>query len=331
MDIQNRPMLKNAAADALHAAQYDPKKQILLHSGVMLLLSLLLTAGDYLLEKAISDTGGLGGLGTRSLLSTLQSCLMLSQLVLLPFWQAGYTYVTLKFARREVTAPEDLCRGFQLFLPVLRLLLLQGLMYLGIGFVSSYAGTFLFMLTPWSAPFMNATMDMMYGGGSVAEMEAAMEQIMNQSAVPMMICCGIVFLALAAPFFYRYRLAQLVLLDEPEKGALSAMRTGWQMMKGNAISLFKLDLSFWWFYLLDLGVTAICYADALLARLGIALPVSKDVAYFATFGIYLVCQLVLYWWRKNEVDTTYAVFYEALKQPKQEKPALKPQKQPWSY
>lgn len=327
MDIRNRPMMKTAALDALRTASYDPKKLILLHSAAALVLSLLLTIVDFLLEKAIAGTGGIGGLGTRSVLSTLQSCLMLSQLILLPFWQIGYTYVTMKFARKEAAAPMDLCKGFGLFLPVLRLLIFQGLLYLGIGFIASYFGTILFMLTPWAAPLMSATMEMMYGGGNIENLNAVMDQIIMESAVPMTICGGIVFLAMAAPFFYRFRMAQYILLDEPEKGAINAMRGSWQMTRGNAFSLLKLDFSFWWFYLLDLLVSAICYADALLAALKIELPVDATVAFFATFIVYLLCQLGLYWWRKNEVDTTYAVFYDGLKQPKPPVAA----KQPWSY
>ena len=331
MDIRDRRMLKSAAADALGAAQFDPKKQILLHSGAVLLLSLIMTAGDYLLEEAVAGTGGLGGLGTRSVLATVQSCLRLFQMVLLPFWQIGYTYVTLKFTRKEITAPIDLCKGFHLFLPVLRLLFFQGLLYLGLGLLGSYLGTFLFFMTPWSAPLMTAAMEMMYGGGSMEAMDAAMEQVLSEASVPLTVCGGIVFLALSAPFFYRFRMAQFVLLEEPEKGALNALRTSRRLMRGNAMTLFKLDVSFWWFYLLDLGVTAVCYADVLLALLGITLPVSATFSFFASFGVYLVCQLALYWWRKNEVDTTYAVFYDALKQPRQPKPAPVPQKQPWTY
>ena len=330
MNIHDRRILKSAAADALRAAPFDPKKQILLHTGAVLILSLLLTVIDYFLENAISGTGGLGGLGARSLLTTLQSCLRILQMVLLPFWQIGYTYVTLKFSRREETALTDLCTGFKQFLPVLRLLFFQSLLYFGLAMLSSYLGTFLFMMTPWSAPLMAAFMELMYGG-STETLDAVMEQVISEASVPLMVCGGIVFLALAAPFFYRFRLAQYVLLEEPEKGALNALRTSGRLMRGKAMALLKLDISFWWFYLLDLLVSAVCYADALLALLGITLPVSVTFAYFASFVLYLVLQLGLYWWRKNEVDTTYAVFYHALQQPQQKKPAPMPQKQPWTY
>lgn len=330
MDIRDRRMLKSAAADALGGAAFDPKKQILLHTGAVLILSLILTVTDYLLENAIAGTGGLGGLGARSLLTTLQSCLRFLQMAVLPFWQIGYAYVTLKFSRREETALTDLCMGFRQFLSVLRLLFFQGLLYFGLAMLSSYLGTFLFMMTPWSAPLMAAFMELMYGG-NMETMNAAMEQVISEASMPLMICGGIVFLALAAPFFYRFRLAQYVLLDAPEKGALNALRTSGRLMRGKAMTLFKLDISFWWFYLLDLLVSAVCYADALLALLGIALPVSADFAFFASFVLYLLLQLGLYWWRKNEVDTTYAVFYDALQQPQQKKTAPVPKKQPWTY
>ena len=54
MDIHDRRSLKNAAADTLQSAAIDPKKQVLLHTGAVLILSLLLTITDYLLENAIS-------------------------------------------------------------------------------------------------------------------------------------------------------------------------------------------------------------------------------------------------------------------------------------
>ena len=331
MDIRDRRLLKSTAMDALGTAQSDPKKQILLHSSIALLFSLLLTVVDYLLEDAVAGTGGLGGLGMRSVLSTVQSCIWLLQIVVLPFWQIGYVYVTLKFARRETTAPIDLCKGFGLFLPVVRLLFFQGLLYFGIGLLASYLGTFLFMMTPWSAKLMAVFMEAMYGNGSMETLNATMEQVIAESALPLAICGIIVFIALAAPFFYHFRLAQYILLDEPEKGALHALRTSRKWMRGKAMNLFKLDVSFWWFYLLDMVVSVICYADMLLSLFGVTLPISATAAFFVSFFVYLICQLALYWWRKNEVETTYAVFYEAVKQPQSETLAPKPKKLPWSY
>ena len=66
MTLQNRHEIKDAAKDALAAASYDPKKIILIHTGVSLALMLTLVVLDFLLENQISETGGLSGLGLRS-------------------------------------------------------------------------------------------------------------------------------------------------------------------------------------------------------------------------------------------------------------------------
>lgn len=330
MDIRDRRSLKSAAAQALSGAS-DPKKMILLHAGAMLLLSLILTVADYLLENAISGTGGLSGLGTRSILSTVQSCLRLVQLIVLPFWQIGYTFVTVKFFRRERTEPYDLCVGFHRFLQVLRLMLMQGIVYLAIGFAATQVSTYLFMMTPWGQPLMESMMGTMYST-DIDAMYTAMEAALDEAYVPLLCCSLVSFLVLATPFFYRLRMAQYILLEDPQMGAFAALLQSNRMMKGNMWALIRLDLSFWWFYALDVLVSVICYADKLLMLVGVTLPVSVDVAFFVSFAVYLVCQLALYWWRKNEVSTTYAAFYEALKQPQpQPKPQPIPKNQPWDY
>ena len=70
-------------------------KAILLHTGVVALVSLVVSGLSLLLEEQIAGTGGLGGVQTRSLLSTLQSLLYLGQIIFLPFWQIGYLFFTL--------------------------------------------------------------------------------------------------------------------------------------------------------------------------------------------------------------------------------------------
>ena len=317
MDVRDRRLLKSSAAEALSFRPGDAKKLVLLHTGIVLLFSLLMTVVDYLLSNAIANTGGLGGLGKRSVLETVQSCLRLAQMILLPFWQTGYSFVTLRFARRQRAYFDDLSVGFSRFTPILRLFLLQGAIYLLVALAASYGATFLFMMTPWSAPMAEATTEMM-NSTSIEAMSAALESVMAESFLPLMACYIPVFLILEAPFFYCFRIATFVLLDNPEKGARHALRTGRRLMRGNIINLFVLDLSFWWFYALELVVGIICYGDVLLSLLGVTLPVSADVAFFITLGLYMLCQLGLYVWRKNEVSTTYALFYDALLPPQED-------------
>lgn len=319
MDVRNRRALKTSAAEALSFRPSDAKKLIFFHTGIVLLFSLLMTVIDYLLGNAIAETGGLSGLGKRSVLETVQSCLRLAQMILLPFWQVGYTFVTLRFARQQRAYFDDLTVGFSHFAPILRLLLLQGAIHLLVALAASYGATFLFMMTPWSEPLAQATTELM-NGGNLEAMNAAMESAIAESFLPLMVCYIPVFLILEAPFFYCFRIATFVMLDKPEEGARHAIRAGRRLMRGNILSLFVLDLSFWWFYALELLIGVICYADVLLSLLGVTLPVSADAAFFITLGLYMLGQLGLYVWRKNRVSTTYALFYEALKTSVQETP-----------
>jgi hypothetical protein len=87
------------------------------------------------------------------------------------------------------------------------------------------------------------------------------------------------------------------------------------MTRGNRIALLRLDLSFWWFYLLDGMITALWFGSSLLPLLGITLPWSAEVNLFVFYGLYMICQLGLYLGFRNRVEVTYAHAYSALRQP----------------
>ena len=93
------------------------------------------------------------------------------------------------------------------------------------------------------------------------------------------------------------------------------MRASSELTRYRRLGLFKLDLSFWWFYLLNAGTLVLCYGDVLLNLMGVSLPWSEDVSYFLFLVLYAAAQLALYWWRKNEVDVTYAQVYTDLQNP----------------
>jgi len=308
MDIRDRRGVKTAAVQALQEAQYDPKKLLLIHTGISLLLSLAVAVVNYFLNQSIADTGGLSGLGTRAVLSTVQMCLSLAQVLLLPFWQLSYIFITLRFARREYAGPDSLLAGFRTIFPLLRLLFLQGALYFLVMLVASHIGGILFFFTPWAEPLMETMLLNLDNAEALAQATAAMEQ----AAIPLTVCVVVVFVALALPIAYRLRFSQFALLDDPNGRALAAMGTSRRLLRGNTMTLVKLDLSFWWFYALEVAVSVIAYSDLLLPQLGISLPFSDDILFFGAMVVSMVCQLGLYWWRKNEVNTAYAVFYDKL-------------------
>ncbi len=315
MDIRDRSSLKQAAGVSLSQASYDPKLLILLHTGVILLVNVLLALVDYLLAQQIGTTGGLSGLGMRSFLTTVQSVLQLAQVIFLPFWQIGYLFAVLKISRGEPADPRSLTEGFRHLGPVLRLKLLQGLLYGGIAVICVYAGTFLYLMTPGASSLMRQMLYLMMDSSIMENpdtLQAALYTAMEGHIVPLLLISLAVFLCGSAPVFYHYRLADMILMDRPSKGALHALRTSRKMMKGNCMAMVKLDLGFWRFYLLEGLALALCYGDFLLAALGVALPGPAAVHYFAFLILSLLAQLWLYWWRKNEISVTYAKAYAAL-------------------
>lgn len=313
MDIQNRRGLKDAATYSLARSSDSPKKLVLIHLGVSLLVSLLLSVLDFLLEQQIGAAGGLSGLGSRSLMTTVQYLLRLAQAILLPFWQMGYLFLTLKLAREESANAGTLLEGFRRLGPVLRYHLMLGIMLLGIILGSSYAAGVIFLFSPLSLPMMEQ-LEPLLSDSNMLENAAAME-VMVQHGRPLLLLYVAILLVLLIPFFCRYRMAALVLMDTPEIGVLCALRTSRKMMKHHWMDVFKLDLSFWWFYLLEGLTVLVAYGDYLLPMLGISLPLSPNALYFLFLILSMVCQLALYGWRKNEVSVTYAHAYAVLREP----------------
>ena len=61
----------------------------LVYSAGLVGSAVLVLIMDYFLSEMISGTGGLGNLGTRTILSTLQSMLPILQMLVLLGWNAG--------------------------------------------------------------------------------------------------------------------------------------------------------------------------------------------------------------------------------------------------
>ena len=144
MQVQGRIALDNAS--------YPPRKLMMVHSGVAIGVSLVLSLLSYLLDMGIAQTGGLGGIGTRTILETVQSMMMAANMFLLPFWSIGYLRVALHWTRQEYADVRTLLSGFRNLGPVLRLLILEGLVLGLVGIVGGYAGAAVFLLTPGAQP-----------------------------------------------------------------------------------------------------------------------------------------------------------------------------------
>lgn len=316
MDIRNRRGIRAAAGEALAANPGQPRLLVLAYILITSLSALLVSVCINALGDRIDATGGLGDLGLRSVLSTIQTILPMAQAIAVMGIQLGYQNAALSMARRRAVAPRSLLDGFRFFGPLLRATLLQGLLYVLIGFCTMYAASFVFMLTPFAQGFYELVAPLMTDPEALSNAmynDAAFAAEAGKALIPFFPIFGVMFLAAAAPFFYQYRMTNFCILDAPGTGAMAAMRESSRMMKGSRLALAKLDLSFWWFYLAELAAGVILYGDMLLPLLGVALPWSSRVSYYVFYIASLVLEGGLFLACLNRVETTYAMAYEALR------------------
>lgn len=326
MDIRNRQGLKQAAASRLSQAQYSPRKLVLIHSGISLGAAVLISVLHYIITWQIdSNAGGLSGMQLRSMLETAASVLQSAYTIVSPFWQLGITYAVLCIARGRYAGPGDLLEGFRRFGPVLRLRLLQIVLYAVIAIPCVYAAAIIFSVTPWAQPLMELAMTDAAAAMDVQSILSSLSDAqMLQITVSIMVIFLVLYLAVLIPISYRFRMADLLIMDKPGTGAFQAMRESSRLTKGSRFQLFRLDLSFWVYYVLQVPIMLLAYADVLLPALGVTLPFSETVAYFLFYILYALAQLALNCWMYAHVATTQAVAYEALHEKAQQPPVPKP-------
>lgn len=316
MDIQNPQRLKSRAQEALDAASYSPRKLFFLHTAVALGITAMMALSDLLLAHLIADTGGLAGIQARAILSTIQSVLHLAGSIALPFWQIGLLFGCLRLIRREPATLRSLPEGFRRFGPVLRLMLTEGLIWVAVCIACSYAGSMLFILTPLSQGFMEQLAPIAESGDMAAVEallydEAALQQLLP-SLAGFVVVLFVLLCAVCIPLAYRMRMTNYIVMDKPFPGAFAAIRESFRLTKGSCLALLRLDLSFWWYYLLNGAILLLYNLDWLLPSLGVQLPLSEDAAFWLCYGMYTLLQLALITFAGPKVQTTYAAAYQAL-------------------
>ena len=220
----------------------------------------------------------------------------------------------LRIARGQYASPNGMRLGFDRFWVLLRCTLLKGLIFGGVAMASMYVAIAIYMMTPLSNSAVDILMPLVKNAGTSGILldDATYAQLMD-AMMPATVLSGVLSLALAAPVFYRYRMADYLIIDRPAIGALAALRDSRVMTKGNRWNLFRLDLSMWWYYAAMLVSAAIGYGDQLLPDLGVTLPFSDTVSCFLFPGVYLAMTFVIFYFLRNRVEVTYALAYDSLR------------------
>lgn len=304
--------LHRQADERLSGISYNPKKLVLWHTAVALGASLAIALMNYVCDLMIANTGGLSGMGMRSILSTLQAALTNGLNFAFPFWNIGLVYCTLGWEKGISATPKDLLQGFRRFGSVLGLQLITGGILLILGFALFQVSSMIFMLTPFSAPFVALLEPMLQNGGLQPDALPSQEALMamGEAMLPLIILFSVLFCAVCVIVFYRLRFAKFALMEG--MGAVGAVIHSFRITKKQSLKVFRLDLSFWWFYLLQILTVAISYGGLLLEVLGIILPISADASYLLFLALSNGCQCILLWQYQSHVSATYCLAYRVL-------------------
>ena len=146
MNIRNTRELKRFAGERVAGAR-DGKRIVLIYTGLTIALSILGLVLDHVLGLQIDQMGGLSNMGTRTILSTVQTMLPMAQSVISMCLNVGFLSAMLRTARGQYASPQGLRLGFDRFWVLLRSSVLQGLIYSGVMMAGVYLGIMIFMIS----------------------------------------------------------------------------------------------------------------------------------------------------------------------------------------
>lgn len=314
MNIPSAKYLKKKADNRL-ASGREPRKVALYYGAILIASQLVVLVLNYVLDGQISKTGGLSNIGLRSMLSTVETVASVGQSIVSMCLNLGFIAAMLRIARRQYASPMTLKAGFERFGVLLRKNIFLGLLYCGAGIAAFYLAVGLFLFSPLSARFMGAVIPMMEQANYDPQVLIANEEFvvsMLPAMVPMFILYGIFVIAAIALISYRYRMADYLLIEKPQLGALGAMRESQRMMRGNKIAMFKIDLSFWWYYLAMAAGIVVSYVDVVLNIFGITLPLPETAAFFLPYILNMAVDFAVIYFLACKAEVTYALAYDSL-------------------
>ena len=314
MVLSNISDLKADADQALERGR-KPREVVAWYAGSTVAIAAVLTLLNILLDYRMDHTGGLGDMGLRTILATVQAILPMAQVLALGCLELGYLHAIMRIARKQYADRTDLMVGFRKLFPMLRLGLLQGALYCLLLFLSYQVASAIYMLTPWADSLLELMTPFLNSGNMLDLSSLITDAFLAQAmplVIPMLLLWAVVGCVMIIPVAYRMRMCIFCLLDDPNSRAMAAMRTSVRITRGNCLKLFRLDLSFWWFYLVLLLVGMVAYLDVILSMLGIYSGLDPMVFSLLCYGLYLAATFAATYFLMNRVQCTYVMAYESI-------------------
>lgn len=297
--------LKNEARLALAAGNGNHKRIVAIYAAIVLGVSLFTTLAYYIIDLLIRNTpGGLAGLGAIGSLKSVASIVETIAQIATTFLAMSLLHCAIGFARQDPMETKSLKEGFYRWGVFLRLVLVQGLMYVVFFYLAvSLASTICLLLPGMEKALIAADpiIAQFQQTGAVTDEQAL--TLVTAMWPMLLIILGVALLVLV-PLFYSYRMSFYRIMDNNHPGARQAIAQSRVMMKGRRWKLFRLDLSFWWYYLLQVFAAA-------------AVTVCAVFLYPLFSGAELLCNVLLcgvmfliYYKYLAYIETTYAIFYD---------------------
>ena len=305
--------LKEKARDTLENTTPDYRRLVVLHSAISMGVLFFVTLVGFIIGRLDSNTGGLASMGTGALLNTAQSFFDSVTSFLMPFWQAGILFTSLQVARRQRADFPMLTQGFHRLGALLRYeILLLGVM-LAVVMVSAYASLAYVMIVPLPETLMSAMewISVPDTQDPYAIFNQLPVEFWDYLLIPSLLISAIV-MVITLHLSYRFRLCQYAILDGEQVGARMSIGISNRLTKGFKWDLFKLDLSFWWYYGAQLLLSIVVYIPMILDMGGVSLPLSGDMLNLICYLVYCGLTVVLAYLAGAYVETTNALAYEDL-------------------
>ena len=316
MNDLSSKILKERAKACLASASYDPKRLILIYGLILLGGNLLGMVLNYITGYMVETAGGLSGLGTRAILNTVSTVFNLVVSLLSPFLTMSIYHLAIRWARQKDATPSDLLVGIRRWGTVLLNALFIGLIVFCVMYLSIQIASIVFTFTATGKHAITVVSGMMEDPAVLeGNISNTMAIDMLKAMLPVYILSAALFLLLFIPLSYRLRLSFFRLMDESPTGPVKSVSQSRKLMKGNCMALFKLDLSFWWYYLIQ----TLLSVGAMVAAL---LPGVSDAGYLGIYCVYTVVMLAWEYCFLGYLQTTYALFYTTVLS------GQKPQEQP---
>lgn len=311
--------LKRRAGQAVKASPQGLRRQVWRHSAISAAVWLLIIVIGVVIS-VLGTEGGLDRMGTQALLSTAQVALRAICILVLPFWGAGVVYAALE--------PEEegnwvLTEGVRRGKPILVTWLWRIVNYA----IAGFAGVWIIriVLSLLALPEQAGEIWRQFCQSLIIPTDTEGRIVLAMYAV----CFLTGILVFALPVFYRYRLVIYQIMDNPEIGGMEAMRQGGMLMRRKGSALIRLDLSYWWYYLLELAALGMMLMDVLPA---LGIPAGNMPWVWGVAGVALRFGLQIM--ARPKLCAAYGLLYRQLCTEEPEKKAetpKKPEKMPWKY